>query len=118
MNAFMPKPWTPHAYQERGVEWLVTHPEGALFFAPGLGKTSTTLGALCKFQEFGYNFRTLVLAPLRVCQSTWMSEHMKWAQFCHLKIGLAHGPNKEAILRSKEYDIVVVNYDAVPWLCE
>jgi SNF2 family DNA or RNA helicase len=114
-NPFMPKPWTPHDYQIRGVNWLVTHPEGALFFAPGLGKTSTTLGALIKLRSLGYNYRMLVLAPLRVAQTTWMSEHRKWLDFCHLKVGLAHGVDKEEILLSPNYDIVVLNYDGIPW---
>jgi SNF2 family DNA or RNA helicase len=57
----------------------------------------------------------LVIAPLRVCQTTWRDEPKKWAQFCHLKIGLAHGPNKEKILLDPQYDIVILNYDGLLW---
>lgn len=117
-NPFLPKPWTPHDYQKRGVDWLVTHPEGALFFAPGLGKTSTTLGAFIKLRQLGYNYKMLVLAPLRVCQTTWVTEHFKWLDFCHLKVGLAHGANKAAVLQDPTYDIVVLNYDGIPWAVE
>lgn len=115
---FLPPEWQAHEYQKRGIEWLITHPEGALFWAPGLGKTSTTLGAYCKLREYGYTYRMLVLAPLRVCQSTWVHEYKRWAQFCELKIGLAHGIDKEEILHSPNYDIVVINYDAIPWMTE
>jgi SNF2 family DNA or RNA helicase len=115
-SLFLPPEWVPHDYQARGVDWLVTHPEGALFFAPGLGKTSVTLAAFAKLRALGYNYRMLVLAPLRVAQTTWMREHLKWAQFCHLKVGLAHGVDKLEILRNARYDIVVINYDAIPWL--
>lgn len=113
---FQPPVWVPHAYQERGIDWIITHPEGALFLPPGLGKTSITLAAFVKLRSFGYNFRMLVLAPLRVCQTTWQTEHFKWAQFAHLKIGLAHGPDKERILMDPQYDIVVVNYDGIAWM--
>jgi SNF2 family DNA or RNA helicase len=112
---FQPPQWAPHDYQQRGIEWLITHPEGALFWAPGLGKTSTTLGAILKLRELGYKFKTLIFAPLRVCQTTWMSEPIRWAQFCRLKIGLAHGPDKASILMDPQYDIVVLNYDGIAW---
>jgi SNF2 family DNA or RNA helicase len=57
----------------------------------------------------------LVLAPLRVAQTTWMTEPKKWRQFAGLRIGLAHGPGKEEVLRNKKFQIVVLNYDGVVW---
>lgn len=115
-SLFLPREWVGHDYQQRGIDWLVTHPEGALFWAPGLGKTSTTLAAILKLKQLGYSARTLVLAPLRVAQSTWISEYKRWAQFMHLRVGLAHGPDKAEVLNNPRYDIVVINYDAIPWL--
>ena len=109
------KPWTPHNYQLAGVKWLVTHPAGALFWPPGLGKTSVTLDSFCKLRELGYKYRMLILAPLRVCQTTWMTEPQKWDKFAGLKIGLAHGKNKQTILLDPSYDIVVINYDGINW---
>jgi len=50
-----------------------------------------------------------------VCLTTWKTEPSKWRQFGHLKIGLAHGPDKEKILSDTSYDIVVMNYDGIPW---
>ena len=107
--------WLPHAYQQRGIDWLVSRPEAALFFAPGLGKTSTTLAAFLKLRSLGYNHKMLVLAPLRVCQTTWLDEPKKWAQFAGLSIGLAHGKDKAKILLDPQYDIVVLNYDGIQW---
>lgn len=115
-SLFLPPEWSPHDYQSRGIDWLVTHPEGALFWPPGLGKTSTTLAARQKLVSFGYRARMLVLAPLRVAQTTWMREYKRWAQFMDLRVGLAHGPDKLEVLKNPRYDIVVVNYDAMPWL--
>lgn len=63
----------------------------------------------------GFAKRMLVLAPLKVCQATWPLEVRKWAQFQHLKIKLAHGPNKVDILNDQSLDIVLLNYDGIAW---
>lgn len=115
-SLFLPPEWAPHDYQSRGVDWLVTHPEGALFWPPGLGKTSTAHAARLKLVSYGYRARMLVLAPLRVAQATWMREHRRWAQFMNLRVGLAHGVDKLEILMNPRYDVVVINYEAIPWL--
>ena len=115
ISHFLAPDWKPHDYQRRGIEWIVTHPESALFWAPGLGKTSTVLGAFLALRHYGYKYRALVLAPLRVAQTTWISEPKRWAQFQGLKIGLAHGPDKLSILMDPSYDMVVLNYDGIAW---
>lgn len=56
----------------------------------------------------------LVLAPLRVCYSTWPAEGQKWDAFQHLSIGILHGPNKDAIL-AEEHDVYVMNYEGLKW---
>lgn len=115
LGGFSAPVWHPKAYQERGVEWLVTRPEAALFLPPGMGKTSITLESQALLGRMGRPNRMLVLAPLTVCLTTWMSEPIKWRQFQGLKIGLAHGPDKELILNDPYYDIVVLNYDGLAW---
>ena len=109
------KLWQPHKYQEAGVKWLVTHPAGALFWPPGLGKTGTTLDTFMRLRELGYDYKMLVLAPLRVCQTTWMTEPKRWTKFMGLKIGLAHGKDKAQVLMDPSLDIVVMNYDGIGW---
>jgi SNF2 family DNA or RNA helicase len=115
MSDFDLKTWIPHGYQERGTDWLVSRPEAALFFPPGLGKTTTSLNAFLKLRSFGYEARLLVIAPLRVCQTTWQDEPKKWAQFADLKVGMAHGPGKEETLLDPWFDIVLLNYDGILW---
>jgi SNF2 family DNA or RNA helicase len=115
--------WEPKPYQERGINWLLqlTDPQkgaaagAALFLPPGLGKTSIGLAAILKLKELGLPHRTLVLAPLMVCRTTWMTEPQKWLQFQGLKVGLAHGPDRALILQDTYYDIVVMNYDGIEW---
>lgn len=115
MNDFMPPVWTPHSYQSRGVDWLITHPEAALFWAPGLGKTSTVLAAIQKLWSLGYKHRVLILAPLTVMRTTWITEPKRWLQFASLRIGVAHGLNKAEVLLDPQYDIVLLNYDGIAW---
>jgi len=114
-DGFASPTWKPHGYQDRGIEWLTHRIEGALFLAPGMGKTSVVLAAFQKLQQEGLVKRMLVLAPLTVCVTTWYAEPKKWRQFQTLKIGLAHGPDKKAVLCDPTLDIVVMNYDGLAW---
>ncbi len=121
-SEFAAPTWQPHEYQVRGISWLLrgaTLDEkflgSALFFPPGLGKTSVSLAAIEALRAQGLPYRTLVLAPLKVAQTTWLGEYMKWGQFQHFKIGLAHGPDKQLVLEDPYYDIVVMNYDGLAW---
>lgn len=86
-----------------------------MFLPPGMGKTSSALQALCEVRALFPKARMLVLAPLSVCVTTWLQEPRKWTQFAHLRVGVAHGPNKAEILRDTKYDIVVLNYDGLLW---
>jgi hypothetical protein len=57
----------------------------------------------------------LVFAPLTAAVTTWMSEPKKWKEFSGLKVALARGPDRIAILKDFSNDIVVTNYDALEW---
>ena len=115
LTSFASPTWKPHGYQERGIDWLTQRISAALFLAPGLGKTSITLAAIQKLRKDEVIKRVLILAPLKVAVTTWDTEPKKWAQFASLKIGLAHGPNRVQVLQDPSYDIVVMNYDGLPW---
>ena len=115
LAGFASPTWQPHGYQERGIQWLTNKISAALFLAPGMGKTSVALAAMLELKAQGLAKRMLILAPLTVCVTTWDSEPKKWAQFQGLKIGLAHGPNKQQVLKDLSYDIVVMNYDGLAW---
>jgi len=115
LAGFASPTWKPHGYQERGIEWLTHRISAALFFAPGLGKTSVALAAINVLRAEHLAQRVLILAPLTVCVTTWDSEPKKWQQFQTLKVGLAHGPNKHNVLNDTKYDIVVMNYDGLAW---
>lgn len=117
LEGFRAKTWIPHKYQERGIQWLL-NTEAALFLPPGLGKSSIALAALLELKRMNIPSRTLLLAPLMVCRTTWMTEPKKWDQFQGIRVGFAHGPNKREVFHDKRFDIVVMNYDGIEWAVE
>lgn len=121
MNGFEGMPgavkWPAKSYQITGAKWLASRPSAALFWAPGLAKTSTVLAAFKDLKSRNLAKRMLILAPLRVCQGVWRQERDKWLEFNDLKIGFAHGELKAHVMRDKSLDIVLLNYDGLLWAC-
>jgi len=71
-----------HMYQDEIVEFVVDHPFCALFVDLGLGKTVSTMTAMlqlaCDFTDMGIT-TWLVIAPLRVANTTWPTELEEWS---------------------------------------
>lgn len=107
--------YTPHHYQEKSIRFMIERGCAGLFLSPGLGKTSITLAAFEVLRAKGLVHRMLVIAPLRVCYSTWPAEVLKWDDFAHLKVGVLHGPDKDKVLRS-DADVLVMNFEGLRWL--
>lgn len=63
--------------------------------------------------------RVLVIAPLRVAETTWVDEAREWSQLAHLKIRPILGTERErlAALEAKA-DIYTINRENVVWLVE
>lgn len=118
-----PQRWAPHAYQLRGVRWLLSHAGAGLFLDPGLGKTSITLAALKVLKKEGMLRQgALVIAPLRPLYNVWDpegedSEPRKWLDFHGLTFALLHGDGKDEALRRKA-DVYLINPDGLPWLLQ
>lgn len=121
VDASAPRPWKPHAYQLKGVRWLLSHAGAGLFLDPGLGKTSITLAALKVLKGEGMlRGGALVVSPLRPLYNVWdpageESEPRLWTDFHGLKFSLLHGPRKEEALRRRA-DVYLVNPEGLPWL--
>lgn len=107
--------WKPHKYQMTAMKWLLEHACAALFLDPGLGKTSSTLGAIQFLKKRDLIGKVLVIAPLRVCYSVWPVEVKKWEEFHDLKVVVLHGPDKDAQL-ARDADIYVINPEGLDWL--
>lgn len=110
----------PHEYQKRAVDFVKEKPNTALLMEMGLGKTSSTLTAIRDliFDEFAVN-KVLVIAPLKVAESTWPDEIEKWDHLSSLTYTRVLGPAKqrrEAL--EEDVDIYIINRENVVWLIE
>ena len=103
-------------YQEKATDFLYERDRAMILAPVGAGKTAITLTAMDDLTYDGVVDRFLVLAPKRVCTSVWPVEGLKWA--LSLNIGVAVGTSKqrEAVLQDLTYNVVVINYDNIPWL--
>lgn len=107
--------WKPHSYQVKGCKWMLKNGAAFILWDPGLGKTSATLAVTSALKHAGIITKTLVIAPLRVCQLVWPAEVRKWKDFENLQMVVLHGPDKEELLQSP-HDVAVINPDGLEWL--
>lgn len=115
----MSKHFTPHPYQLEIIAHQCEVARGATFAGMGTGKTSSTLSTVRALQFEGFG-PALVMAPLRVAQSTWPDECQKWTQFSDMEVQPIIGDEatRKAALRNKNAGVFTINYDNLPWLRE
>ncbi|MGV4302396.1 SNF2-related protein [Trueperella pyogenes] len=110
--------YKPHSYQTFATNFITTHNEAAILLGMGLGKSVITLTAIWQLllDEFKAR-RVLVIAPLRVANSTWAQELAKWDHLDGLTLTIATGPKAKRIhALTEEAMITVINRENVPWL--
>lgn len=108
-----------HDYQKRAMQEIIEKPAAGLFLDMGLGKTIITLTAVAELIDRAEVAKVLVIAPLRVAESTWTTEAEKWDHTKHLRISRILGTAKERSEALKQSaDIYVINRENVPWLVE
>lgn len=104
-------------YQDEAADFLYSN-DRALVLAPvGAGKTALTLTAMQAMLDDGHARRFLVLAPLRVAQSVWLTEADKWAPKLSVVVATGSPAHRRTALHSKA-QVVVTNYDNLQWLSE
>ena len=117
----IPKVYTPHVYQQKAASFVLNSFEhfncAALFLDMGLGKTSTTLNVFKTLKEQGKVKRMLIVAPLRVAQTTWSGEIKKWLDFMDFSYVILHGSDKSVLLQ-RDADVYIINYEGLVWLTE
>ena len=84
-------PFVPRRYQQRAIERILDQPGHGLFLDCGLGKTSIILAVIAELLDGCEISSALVIAPMRVCYTTWVEEPRKWAPFAHLRVHNLHG---------------------------
>mgnify|MGYP002132206614 FL=1 len=102
--------FTPREYQQIAIDWIKQHPRCALFIPMGLGKSASVLAAIDTFP-------VLIVAPLRVAQTTWPDEINKW-QFPYSYSVIKGTPAERRVAVEKQADIYMINYENLPWLVE
>ncbi|RXI64446.1 SNF2-related protein [Clostridium tetani] len=112
--------YKPHGYQAFSTEFILKHKSAGLFLECGLGKSVITLTAIV---ELMYNMfdvsKVLVIAPLRVADTTWQDEIEKWEHLKYLKFSKILGSKKNRIMALyKKADIYTINRENVPWLVD
>ena len=110
MPEFVPRP-----YQEQIISFIMTHPRCMVWAGMGMGKTSATLAALAILKDCVSGGPALIVAPLRVAQSTWPDEVAKWD--FGLAVSVICGTEKQRLeAMHRRADIYCVNYEQLPWL--
>lgn len=109
--------YIPHDYQTFATKYIEEHPVAAVFLDMGLGKTSITLTAIQHLLATGTVKKVLVVAPLRVAQSTWPDEIAKWDHLASMDFAVAVGTPKvrEAALRAQA-QVTIINRENIEWL--
>ncbi len=112
--------YKPYDYQQYATQWILDKEKAGLLLDMGMGKSVITLTAI---DELMFNYfevsKVLVIAPLRVAESTWDEEAAKWDHLKHLKISKVLGTEKERInALYRKADIYIINRENVKWLVD
>jgi SNF2 family DNA or RNA helicase len=103
-------------YQKIIIQHLLEKERCNAFVPMGLGKTVSTLKAI-EANALADDGPTLVLAPLRVAQSTWPDEVKKWRLDLPITPIVGNAAQRAQALR-EDSAIFTINYENVPWLVE
>lgn len=110
------KLFTPRAYQNAMVDLALDRPRCAIWAGMGLGKTSSALTALDALELVDPG-PALVIAPLRVAQSTWPDEAAKWAHLRNVEVSAVVGtPEARRAALRRPASVYTTNYENIPWL--
>ncbi len=103
-------------YQRKTINFQVAHLRTMIWLFTGSGKTAITLTTIAHLLQHGIIRAALVIGPMRVIQSVWHREALKWDHLKHLKFSIVHG---DKALRTSalftQADVYLVNYDNLPW---
>ena len=110
--------YAPHNYQRYATDFIINHPVSAVLLEMGLGKSVISLSAINELMLDYFDVsRTLVIAPLRVANSTWPDEIKKWDHLKHLNYSVVIGSEKERLdALGKPAHIYLINRENVDWL--
>lgn len=116
----MPKEFIPRPYQRYAYNQIIEKPATALMLDMGMGKTVITLTAI---NDLLYDYfdvtKVLVIAPLRVAETTWTDECQQWNHLAGLTISPVIGTLSERVRALKtKADVYTINRENVVWLVD
>nr|DAP83046.1 MAG TPA: Chromatin remodeling complex ATPase [Caudoviricetes sp.] len=116
----MPKEFIPRPYQRYAYNRIIEKPATALMLDMGMGKTVITLTAI---NDLLYDYfdvtKALVIAPLRVAETTWTDECQQWNHLAGLTISPVIGTLSERVRALKtKADVYTINRENVVWLVD
>jgi SNF2 family DNA or RNA helicase len=104
-------------YQELMIDHIIKTPRCAVWAFMGAGKSVSTLTALDRLALVENVFPALIIAPLRVAESTWATEASEWPHLQHLRVSKILGIASEREAATKvSADIYTINFENIPWL--
>jgi len=103
-------------YQQLIIQHILEKERCNAFVPMGLGKTVSTLKSL-ETLALADGSPTLVLAPLRVAQSTWPDEVKKWSIDLPITPIVGTAAQRAQALR-EDSAIFTTNYENLPWLID
>ena len=108
-----PGRYKPMAHQMETASFLTLHRRAFCFNDPGTGKTLAALWAADYLMTLGFVRRVLILCPLSIMQSAWLSDLNN--SIIHRSAIVAHHPkaSRRIEMIQQDYEFVICNYDGL-----
>lgn len=108
-----------HDYQRIGTQFLREHPSCALLIDLGMGKTVISATVACERLGDWDVDKVLIVAPLRVANTTWPDELRNWHHLAGYRFSVITGDEPTRIAAvNRRASIYIVNRENIPWLVD
>jgi len=105
--------YKPYDHQRQTASFLAANNRAFCFSEQGTGKTGAVIWAADYLMSVGDIKRVLIVSPLSIMHSAWMTDIFKIAM--HRTAAVAHGPQKtRKKIINGDYEFVIINYDGIP----
>jgi len=108
-----PGVYKPFDHQRQTANFLAANNRAFCFSEQGTGKTGAVIWAADYLMNVGDIKRVLIVCPLSIMHSAWMTDIFKIAM--HRTAAVAHGTQatRKKVING-EYEFVIINYDGIP----
>ena len=113
-----PGRYKPMEHQVETASFLTMHKRAFCFNDPGTGKTLAALWAADYLMTLGFVRRVLILCPLSIMHSAWLSDLNN--SIIHRSAIVAHHPkaSRRIEMIQQNYEFVICNYDGLNLIAE